>query len=292
MDEREADEAPWERNLKTRGRLLRRSTSHEDALRYYVYVSDTKIDQLFAQIPSKLLKKISIETSIDLKVIRLTVKQNPSEENRISRLRVVERFIHQKGEVGTVDQPAQWIQGTLNLRWGPLPRSVRDPLPTGLDPVRTSGDDFWTMPAEELGFVHSNVVFFVGRSDRNLIGMCGSMRHVLGAAPTTPNDPRTWGIGSVGFTTTSTLEAWLGQPIELESEPESLVDHSLPELPLPQALAIVTGKWKEAKVPRQKLVFLAKRLSAFPGMSAEESPSQKAIPGAVLATPLFVAQAD
>ena len=231
MDEREADEAPWERNLKTRGRLLRRSTSHEDALRYYVYVSDTKIDQLFAQIPSKLLKKISIETSIDLKVIRLTVKQNPSEENRISRLRVVERFIHQKGEVGTVDQPAQWIQGTLNLRWGPLPRSVRDPLPTGLDPVRTSGDDFWTMPAEELGFVHSNVVFFVGRSDRNLIGMCGSMRHVLGAAPTTPNDPRTWGIGSVGFTTTSTLEAWLGQPIELESEPESLVDHSLPSSP-------------------------------------------------------------
>ena len=39
-------------------------------LRFYVYVSDAKVDMLLAQIPQGLMKRFAAELTIDLKLLR------------------------------------------------------------------------------------------------------------------------------------------------------------------------------------------------------------------------------
>ena len=44
-------------------------------VRYYLYVSDAKIDMLFEQIPKRLLDRLTKELKIDIKVVSVTVKE-------------------------------------------------------------------------------------------------------------------------------------------------------------------------------------------------------------------------
>lgn len=38
-------------------------------MRYYLYLSDAKLDMLFEQIPQKLLPRLVTEAKVDLKVV-------------------------------------------------------------------------------------------------------------------------------------------------------------------------------------------------------------------------------
>jgi hypothetical protein len=240
--------------------------SRGNALRYYLYISDTKIDQLVAQVPPKQLKRIAVEAKIDLKLIQLTLKQNPVEENRISRLRIAERFIDSSDGVGTVDEPGPWIRGTLALRWGPL-----------------SG---------EFGssrFAAPDVVFFIGRTPQTIIGMGGSMAHVLGAASNEPT--ASYKPGSATFILANYFERVLPLPTNETLSPSAVVEDTPGEK---WALALrvletdlerkLESDLSVAKLPKQTVTFLAKRLLVEAGN--DEGPT------AVVATPLFVALAD
>ena len=46
----------------------------EPELRYFLYVSDAKLEMLFDQIPQKLRQRLSGEAKIDLKLASLTIK--------------------------------------------------------------------------------------------------------------------------------------------------------------------------------------------------------------------------
>jgi hypothetical protein len=50
----------------------------EPSLRYFVYVSDTKLNNLFDQISPKLRQRLSAEAKVDLKLASLTVKEAQS----------------------------------------------------------------------------------------------------------------------------------------------------------------------------------------------------------------------
>jgi hypothetical protein len=239
-----------------------------DALRYYIYVSDTKIDQLFAQVPAKLLKRLTVEASVNLKVVQFTLKQNPVDENRFSRLRVVERFIVSHGGVGTIDEPGPWLQGSIKVRWGLLPgRAPREAAPP---------------PSPGVSHPDSHVVFFVGKSRSTILGMGGSAHHVLGATPETPGERELYSVGSVPIVLSEHLERASRQPVDLwDVDPIGPV---LSPIPLTVSLGLVHRTWKNANVPQQTVSFLAKRLT--------EEHDLEGIPAAVLATPLFVAQVD
>ena len=88
--------------------------------RYYLYVSDTKLDMLFEQIAPELRKRISAEVKVDLKLASITLRGADSQgPTRMDKLRIVERFIYRHHIVGTVEKPGlEFFHGQLSMNWG------------------------------------------------------------------------------------------------------------------------------------------------------------------------------
>jgi hypothetical protein len=121
-------------------------------LKYYIYISDTKVDMLFPQVPHQIQKTVATEYGIDLKVLKATRKSEAHiEENRITRLEAVVRHIREHGQVGPVDEPAQYIsEADMPLHFA----EIRD-----------------------------RYIYFYGETAKTLIGLFGSAKHLLGATP-------------------------------------------------------------------------------------------------------------
>lgn len=130
-------------------------------MKYYLYISDTKVDMLYAQIPQNSKYKISKELKIDLKILSTSFKEIKSEETRYSKLKIVIDFIEKNLNIGTIDNlgkffeetvhnPSDYFKGTLPMKWGPSSYT-------------------------------SDTVFF-GCSDKGnyFIGLGGSSKHVIG----------------------------------------------------------------------------------------------------------------
>ena len=62
-------------------------------MKYYLYISDTKVDMLYPQIPKPILKRIASSLSIDLKLlgaeVNIGVKGNLSDETRYAKVQIV-----------------------------------------------------------------------------------------------------------------------------------------------------------------------------------------------------------
>jgi hypothetical protein len=133
----------------------------QDGFRYYLYVSDTKLDMLFDQIGEQVRKKISVELKIDLKLASVTLGHAGSPDPaRMAKLRLVEEFITRNHTVGTVeDSSGGWFRGAMDMQWGWL-------------------ESFDTNDASPL-------VFFRGQEDSHVVMLAGSRRHVIGEPPGT-----------------------------------------------------------------------------------------------------------
>src|SRR5713226_1064025 len=89
-------------------------------MKYYIYVSDAKIDMLFPQVPHDIKKRVAVEWRIDVKVLGASRRsESESEDNRIARLNSVVSFLRSRSDLGTVDAPAEYIEGKLPMKWGP-----------------------------------------------------------------------------------------------------------------------------------------------------------------------------
>jgi hypothetical protein len=124
-------------------------------IKYYAYISDTKVDMLYPQIPPPLLNGIAAELKIDLKLFGTgfgaTFKGNQSEETRYSKLRIVEKYIEKHLDVGTIEAPKSYFRGTLSMLWGPFP-----------------GD-------------RPEIVYFGGFTGNTVLGLGGSLHHIIGS---------------------------------------------------------------------------------------------------------------
>jgi hypothetical protein len=127
----------------------------DHAMKYFIYVSDTKVDMLYSQIPRRLLEKIALELNIDLKFmgtgIATTIKPNRPEETRYSKVRLITEYIEKHLPIGLIDTPNSYFKGSLSMRWGMHPHE---------------GPPF--------------LVYFGGTTDRTILGLTGSPQHVLG----------------------------------------------------------------------------------------------------------------
>jgi hypothetical protein len=123
-------------------------------MKYYVYVSDSKVDMFYAQIPANLREKIATELKIDLKVISATFKSDANESTKFSKLKLVTEYIERHEVVGTVDKPENYFKGTMNMRWGPV------------------------------GGRNDTIMYFGGVTDETVLGLAGSIHNVIGAPGT------------------------------------------------------------------------------------------------------------
>jgi len=128
-------------------------------VRYYSYISDAKLDMLYEQIPPKLLDRIAAELKLDIKVVSVSLKNDPSETTRYGKLNVVENYIERHFDVGTVAEPTPWFRGHLNMRSG------------------IYGD-----------YPHS-LLYFSGRQEGVLVALIGSVHHLVGNSAAPPDIP-------------------------------------------------------------------------------------------------------
>lgn len=133
-----------------------------DNPKYFIYISEAKIDILYSQIPKSLLENFAIELSIDLKPlgagVSATVKQNQPEETRFSKLRLVRAYIEKHLRAGWVDAPEAYFTGSLPMRWGLYPEAA------------------------------PRLVYFGGFTNSTILGLGGSPQHVLGNRGATSMD--------------------------------------------------------------------------------------------------------
>jgi hypothetical protein len=128
-------------------------------LRNYLYISDAKLDTLFEQIDQGVLKHISVELKVDLKVasISLSKAEDPG-PTRTAKLRIVEQFIDNYHHVGTCEDPGQeYFRGQLDMRWGWLEQPTSNDAPP--------------------------IIFFKGEEGDLNVTLAGSSRHVIGTPP-------------------------------------------------------------------------------------------------------------
>jgi hypothetical protein len=225
-------------------------------LRYYVYVSDAKVDMLYAQIPARLRSRIAAELKIDLKVISASLSSKDREENRFSKLALVGCFIRKHMELGSIDEPQSYFSGSLRMRWGPA--------------------------------YNGQIVYFGGVTDRTVLGLAGSRRHVI----TSTGDSA---VPEGGMSGAPDLIALLrnADPNIIASaesvQPPALGD----QLGEREARAIYSASvGMQGSV--QELEFIAKRLAtrrADPESRTDANAYDRA-KTILLGTPLYVAQSD
>ena len=88
-------------------------------MRYYVYVSDIKIDMLFEQLPKKWLDHAALELKIDAKILAGSLKKDPSTETRYHKLKLVIEALRASGEIGNYEAPKSYFSGSMAMGWGP-----------------------------------------------------------------------------------------------------------------------------------------------------------------------------
>ena len=120
-------------------------------MKYYLYISDAKIDMLYPQVPHPVKEKVATQFGFDLKFLSASRRTEADrEENRISRLEVVTQFIRDFCKLGTLDQPDDYIEDAMSMRTTCVPDN--NPL----------------------------FVYFGGNINKTYVGLWGSLKHVIG----------------------------------------------------------------------------------------------------------------
>lgn len=131
----------------------------DQVLKAYKYISDAKVDVLYAQIPRSLLDGIAVDLNLDLKLAVVeasaAVKRNLPLETHYSRLQVVVKYLekHQSSDIGTIYAPKAYFQGILPMHWRLIPQPPRD---------------------------QPKSVYWGGFPEYTLLGLGGSPRYMIG----------------------------------------------------------------------------------------------------------------
>lgn len=92
-------------------------------MRYYLYISDVKVDMLRAQISQEKLKPIAASLKIDLKVLSLSLDRKPNPEDLYAKLQVVEKYLENNEQIGTQVRPKSYFRGSAKMTSGVIRNS-------------------------------------------------------------------------------------------------------------------------------------------------------------------------
>ncbi|APU13424.1 DUF7019 family protein [Actinoalloteichus fjordicus] len=240
------------------------------SLRYYLYISDTKVDMLLSQIDPRFTGRRTAEFSMNLTVLGAKRSSESAGSDRVARVERVVRHLQEHGDLGTVDEPGQFLWGLLPMQWGAHFTENGTPL-----------------------------VYFGGRTQHTVLGLGGSIGHVLGSA-SAPND--------AGFSDSSgpTMLDALGKVVRygtrrartlVDDLGVTVADDSLDTAagdPLPAgnraALELVERANALLDGPTQHVEFVAKRL--LHGPSTQRTAAGQGAATVLLGSPLYVALVD
>lgn len=135
--------------FRARGRRAR-------PLRYFVFVSDIKVQMLLDQISEPVRRSIAAELRLDFKLVSLTltspvVDGSLQQRTRMAKLAVVEDHLRRYQRVGDLTARRGYIGADAELDWKPL-------------------DD-------------NETVLFCGYAQRLLVVLGGSVSHLVGRPP-------------------------------------------------------------------------------------------------------------
>jgi len=107
--------------------VLRSVDSHPDDgedVKYYLYISDGKVDMLFPQI--SLATRLEAGRTLGISDGRPLVDGTEVDRatNRLFKLRSVVRFLNERGRVSTIDDPQEYFAGIADIYWGNTHRSI------------------------------------------------------------------------------------------------------------------------------------------------------------------------
>ncbi|MEV6028505.1 SAVMC3_10250 family protein [Streptomyces sp. NPDC052036] len=222
--------------------------------RYYLYISDSKVDMLLSQIDPGFAARRTTELGVNLHMVAAKRTVEPPPADRFSRLERVVRHLQDHGDLGSVDEPGQFFGGVLPMRWGAMP-----------------------------GDADPSLVFLGGWDDRNVVGLGGSARHLLGAVPGVEESRASSSL-------MPTMLRQLGAESELEDElVVDAVDDGFARADR-MALTTVHRAVRGLKAPAQNVEFIAKRLlhGTSPGGDFDPRDGMSVL----LGSPIYVAQAD
>jgi len=193
------------------------------SFRYYLYISDSKIDMLLPQIDPAFVAKRGAEIGVSLSVLSLKRTAERAGNDRTARLERVVRFLHDHGDLGSVDEPGQFFWGMLPVQWGRFPEAV-------------------------------TLVFAGGRAADTVVGLGGSARHLVGSVPNLDPQDATWShLPPMLDGLASDLEDELVvEAVETTGAPLDRADKT--------ALATVNRAVSRLAGPAQNVEFVAKRL--------------------------------
>jgi len=119
------------------------------ALRDYQYISDSKIDVLFPQIPKTFLDGVSAELGFNFGLVSGKVSGHcPSLESRIAKLTVIESYLEKHSLLESSITPQNWVSGKYVARAGFLQG-------------------------------HKGLVLFAGKQSKRAIILAGSESHLV-----------------------------------------------------------------------------------------------------------------
>jgi len=85
-------------------------------MRYFIYISDSKVEMLFPQVPGAVKKTVATELGFDLKIFSGSVgSEHATLDSRVARLQAVEQHILSKEQPGDGSSNSSWIHGTFEV---------------------------------------------------------------------------------------------------------------------------------------------------------------------------------
>jgi hypothetical protein len=238
------------------------------AMKYYLYISDAKVDMLLPQISPETKRKVATELGIDLKIFKASRKsEEDSDENRISRLETVVEFIRTYGNVGTIDEPDDFIDDTQMM---------------------------WSGPDQAKA-----LAYFAGQTDKTVFGFAGSASNLIGSNP----GQETWPRGSALNSITRWLAEQESEKARMIYQKDKPVEYQIPEQDVFHMVCALVGDAGQrdngpsklrrgiSDLPRaqQPLEVFAKRLLFNPRYNSYWQQRELQV---LLGTPLYVAMTD
>jgi hypothetical protein len=247
-------------------------------MKYYIYISDTKVDMLYPQIPKSLLKKIASSLNIDLKLlgaeVNLGAKTISTDETRYSKVKIVSEYIEKHLDVGTIDTPSTYFKGKLLMQWG----QIELPADKAVLSLTRTEDYFNNISSD---------VYFAGKTERTYLGLCGSLKHVLGTPTEAINKVNLNPYGSsslIGFRLMLEQLYANNPPLPENKQRTDREDE--------EWVNWIFSATQNMRGPKQQLEFLAKTLLQV--NTANENAGNVPVyrQHVVLGTPIYVAIAD
>ena len=118
-------------------------------MRYFLYISDAKVDMLLPQVPETHQQKVAAKLGFDIKLLSGSIAtERTTLDTRVARLGAVEAYIRDTEAIGTPAETARWIAADIEV---------------------------------QLAHIREGAIMFVAATQDWLLALGGSAHHLIGS---------------------------------------------------------------------------------------------------------------